>query len=101
MKTAYAGLVAGRPDIELAETFFNSASRRIFHTVGVDPVRRVRRVRGSFALSPIRAGPRETYSGAQGTAAALWRILAAPPFPSGWEDLARDAGSRQRSWTPT
>ena len=92
MKTAYAGLVAGRPDIELAETFFNSASRRIFHTVGVDPcVEFVASEVPSLSLRSARVLA-ETYSGAQGTAAALWRILAAHPFPSGWEDLARDAG---------
>ncbi|HXV97133.1 MAG TPA: isocitrate dehydrogenase kinase/phosphatase AceK regulatory subunit, partial [Anaerolineae bacterium] len=37
MKTYYSGMVAGRPDQELAETFFNSVTRRIFSTVGVDP----------------------------------------------------------------
>ena len=36
MKAPFARLAEDRPDIELAETFFNSASRRIFHTVGVD-----------------------------------------------------------------
>jgi len=34
---AYASVVAGRTDGELAETFFNSVTRRIFDTVGVDP----------------------------------------------------------------
>ena len=34
---AYADVVAGRTDGELAETFFNSVTRRIFDTVGVDP----------------------------------------------------------------
>src|SRR4029453_1221631 len=29
--------LAGRPDAELARTFFNSVTRRIFSTVGVDP----------------------------------------------------------------
>ncbi|GIK43495.1 MAG: isocitrate dehydrogenase kinase/phosphatase [Chloroflexota bacterium] len=37
MKTYYSELTAGRPDRELAETFFNSVTRRIFGTVGVDP----------------------------------------------------------------
>src|ERR1035438_7549842 len=36
MKAPFARLAEDRPDVELAETFFNSASRRIFHTVGVD-----------------------------------------------------------------
>ncbi|MBI3943916.1 MAG: bifunctional isocitrate dehydrogenase kinase/phosphatase [Chloroflexi bacterium] len=36
-KQIYCGLIAGREDLELAETFFNSITRRIFTTVGVDP----------------------------------------------------------------
>ena len=37
MKSAYAELIWRCRDIELAETFFNSVSRRIFTTIGVDP----------------------------------------------------------------
>lgn len=37
MKAVYAVLVAGREDTELAETYFNSVTRKIFTTVGVDP----------------------------------------------------------------
>ena len=37
MKPAYSKLIQHCEDIELAETFFNSLSRRIFTTIGVDP----------------------------------------------------------------
>jgi isocitrate dehydrogenase kinase/phosphatase len=37
MKELYSAQVATLPDVELAETFFNSVTRRIFATVGVDP----------------------------------------------------------------
>src|SRR5919198_3888529 len=37
MKELYCGLAAALPEVELAETFFNSVTRRIFDTVGVDP----------------------------------------------------------------
>jgi isocitrate dehydrogenase kinase/phosphatase len=37
LRDAYAPLAAGRGDAELAETFFNSFTRRVFHTIGVDP----------------------------------------------------------------
>ena len=37
MKSAYADLICRCQDIGLAETFFNSISRRIFTTIGVDP----------------------------------------------------------------
>lgn len=37
-KAVYSSLIAQRQDWELAETFFNSVTRRLFSTVGVDPV---------------------------------------------------------------
>ncbi len=37
LKAVYSGLIADRDDWELAETFFNSVTRQIFTTVGVDP----------------------------------------------------------------
>lgn len=37
MKAVYAEGIDGFPDGELAETFFNSVTRRVFATVGVDP----------------------------------------------------------------
>ena len=37
MKSQHAESIAGRVDSELAETFFNSVTRRVFSTVGVDP----------------------------------------------------------------
>jgi isocitrate dehydrogenase kinase/phosphatase len=37
MRSGHGELIKGRPDLELAETFFNSVTRRVFSTVGVDP----------------------------------------------------------------
>jgi isocitrate dehydrogenase kinase/phosphatase len=37
MKSDHALRATHRPDAELAETFFNSVTRRVFSTVGVDP----------------------------------------------------------------
>jgi isocitrate dehydrogenase kinase/phosphatase len=37
MKAEHAARTAESPDAELAETFFNSFTRRVFSTVGVDP----------------------------------------------------------------
>jgi isocitrate dehydrogenase kinase/phosphatase len=37
MKSVYSGLIRRRNDWEIAETYFNSVTRRIFFTVGVDP----------------------------------------------------------------
>ncbi len=38
MKAHYSTLMAGRHDFQLAATFFNSTTRRIFATVGVNPL---------------------------------------------------------------
>lgn len=37
MKAVYSGLIQNRDDWELAETYFNSVTRKVFSTVGVDP----------------------------------------------------------------
>ncbi len=37
MKAVYSGLIMSQDNWEIAETFFNSVTRRIFATVGVDP----------------------------------------------------------------
>ena len=39
MKREYSWLLGGHGDLELAETFFNSVTRKVFTTVGVDPKR--------------------------------------------------------------
>ncbi|HEX2451968.1 MAG TPA: bifunctional isocitrate dehydrogenase kinase/phosphatase [Gemmatimonadales bacterium] len=36
-RSVFAGLMEGRDDAELAETFYNSATRRVLGTVGADP----------------------------------------------------------------
>src|SRR5262245_1601379 len=37
IKAQFSETIEGQPDLELAETFFNSVTRRVFATVGVDP----------------------------------------------------------------
>jgi isocitrate dehydrogenase kinase/phosphatase len=91
MKALFARLAANRQDLELAETFFNSASRRIFHTVGVDS-------RAEFVSSEPPALPLDaaaaflvSFDGSAGTGVILERALSAVPIAAAWEDLARDA----------
>ncbi len=91
MKRAYSGLIAGRCDFEMAETFFNSATRRIFDTVGVDadleyagsdfeqpPAPPAQPV---YATIPVRAG----------LAAALRTILKQHAFHTAFRALEQDA----------
>jgi isocitrate dehydrogenase kinase/phosphatase len=90
MKSLFARLAANRQDLELAETFFNSASRRIFQTVGVDS-------RAEFVSSEPPALPLDaaaaflvSFDGGAGTPHILESALSAFPFAAGWEDLACD-----------
>ena len=97
MKEHFAELVAPRRDAELVETFFNSASRRIFHTVGVDD--RAEFVHREPAPLPVEAAGRllASYDGRPGREAAVRSALAAHPFAAGWENLARDAALATRA----
>ncbi len=52
MKAVYSGLIAGWDDWEVAETFFNSVTRRIFTTVGVD--HQIEFVASDFETPPTR-----------------------------------------------
>ncbi len=59
MKAVYSGLIAEQADWELAETFFNSITRRIFTTVGVDP--QIEFVDPDFDLPPL-TDPKSLYT---------------------------------------
>ncbi len=51
MRAAYSELISGYPNMELAETFFNSVTRRVLGTVGVNPA--VEYVDFQFARVPV------------------------------------------------
>ncbi|MGH8928894.1 MAG: isocitrate dehydrogenase kinase/phosphatase AceK regulatory subunit, partial [Acidimicrobiia bacterium] len=55
MKAVYSGLIQDRDDWELAETFYNSVTRKMFATVGVDP--RLEFVDTDFETPPSEASP--------------------------------------------
>ena len=89
-RDGYAARVGARPDAELAETFYNSLTRRLLGTVGIEP-------RIDFTGEP---GDREAPASRERLALATWRdpvlvtmvehVLALPAWASPWEDLARD-----------
>lgn len=90
MKRAYADGSAGRADIEIAETFFNSVSRRIFTTVGVDP--NIEFVDSDFEVPSLEADdPVYTAFPRRGTTEALIAaILRSYAFRSPYQDFERD-----------
>ncbi|MFN7966656.1 MAG: bifunctional isocitrate dehydrogenase kinase/phosphatase [Acidobacteriota bacterium] len=92
MKKAYLRWVRQRTDWELAETFFNSITRRVFTTVGVDEDL-------EFLAAGIVAPESsesshdvtEFYPCAPTVASALKRLLRRHEFSVGYADLAGDA----------
>ncbi len=91
MKARFSALVAARRDAELVETFFNSASRRIFHTVGVDD--RAEFVAPEPVPLPVEAAGRflASWDGRVGRETAIRSALGSYPFAAEWEDAGRDA----------
>jgi isocitrate dehydrogenase kinase/phosphatase len=88
LKLAYMDLVATRGDRILAETFFNSVTRRVFTTVGVDP--EIEFVDLDFEPAvPEEIAVHETlvHAEARTLVAALLRRFA---FRAPWEDFERD-----------
>ncbi len=91
-KERFAALIAGRHDSELAETFFNSVTRRIFNTVGVN--RKIeffrwtpRQGEAAPAGSIVRV-----YGGERGTRQAIRDLLEDFRFTVPYQDAERDAG---------
>jgi isocitrate dehydrogenase kinase/phosphatase len=90
MKSAHAARVAQRPDAELAETFFNSVTRRVFSTVGVDPAIEY--------LNPAAPDPAdddgtpiyETHSTDRVDASLIRRLLLSFPWSVPYAQLERD-----------
>lgn len=91
IRAAYEGRVAARLDVELAETFFNSNVRRVFHTVGVDP--QVEFVSAATARVEYSAPWSHTrrVSCAGGLVRAFRDLLEGVAFDAPWDDLAGDA----------
>jgi isocitrate dehydrogenase kinase/phosphatase len=92
-KTVYAGLVAKLDLWELAETFFNSITRRIFATVGVNP--QIEFIDTCSRTQPFQISQLvyRVYEQARSTAALIENILTDCDFDVGYEDLQRDAQS--------
>ncbi len=88
----YAQSIAWRPDSELAETFFNSVSRRVFTMVGVDDDLEFRWF-GGIALPVVDPGQGEvaTFRRRSSTADLIDAVLQSYSFRCGWADRAGDA----------
>ncbi|MCK6501853.1 bifunctional isocitrate dehydrogenase kinase/phosphatase [Myxococcota bacterium] len=91
MKAVYSGLIDERHDWDVAETFFNSITRRIFDTVGVDPY--IEFVDTDFDQPPTPAdgAPWLRHGWTMGTRRLCEALLADRLASVVWEDRRRDA----------
>lgn len=92
VKGTYSGLTSGRPGEELARTFYNSVSRRVYGTTGVEPMveytgsvrERPRALAGEPALHrtwPVQGTTEKTVEA----------VLSALPFAEAMRNLSGDA----------
>src|SRR5690242_7718792 len=89
MRQVYSCGIVDRTDAELAETFFNSVSRRIFTTVGVNP--RVEYVSSEMpSACTVDAPIFRTYRGAERITHLVRRVLLEFPWQPGYRDLEHD-----------
>jgi len=91
MRTQHAFGAGARPDPEVAQTFFNSVTRRVFSTVGVDPAIEYL----DPELQAPSVGPDsslyQSYSTSSVDAGLLRRILEAYTWSVPYAELERDA----------
>src|SRR5262249_56170450 len=85
------GVIGGRTDWELAETFFTPVPRRVFTTVGVDS--NIEFVDSDFAAPSVGGAGLtcRTYLGGSDAAAVVEDILHDARLDAAFEDLHRDS----------
>ncbi len=84
----YEEIVAGRPDAEIAATFYNSITRRLLTTLGVDPDVEFLRDPPVDQLPPAVAV--DWYDVTGDLEAALEQAVTAPKLADRWHNLRRD-----------
>ena len=93
MRASHSALIVGHPAAEIAETFFNSVTRRVFQTVGINPAIeyldfQFERVSGGGVMASV---PYRTTPVPRNAAAALQAVLTACAFAASFADLEGDA----------
>jgi isocitrate dehydrogenase kinase/phosphatase len=91
-RDAYAALVRARPDAELAETFFNSLTRRMLGTVGIEPGVEFLADAGRRPDAPGPPAQRVQLVGLRDPVlfTMVEQVLRMPGWRPPWEDFARD-----------
>ncbi len=91
VKAAYRERICSRHGAELAETFFNSITRRVFTIVGVEPDVEFVDIRPAACPVGPAAPVTRTFVRAGSVETLVRQVLASYWFAPGYEDLARDA----------
>ena len=92
IKAAYADLIESRTDVDIAETFFNSVTRKILQTVGVNRDVEFFRLEPRPITSETRDHVYKRYKTGKGDTQTLIRqILESYHFNVAYEDIERDA----------
>ncbi|HXV91599.1 MAG TPA: bifunctional isocitrate dehydrogenase kinase/phosphatase [Gemmatimonadales bacterium] len=96
LRAAHSHVVLGHPAAEIAETFFNSVTRRIFQTVGINPA--IEYLDFRFERVPVLTASRSygTYTTELSVATAVRRLLDDCRFAVPFADADRDAGLAAR-----
>ncbi|MCB9137843.1 MAG: bifunctional isocitrate dehydrogenase kinase/phosphatase [Caldilineaceae bacterium] len=90
-RAIYARLITRRNDLELAETFFNSVTRRIFTTIGVDEHLEFVWFGATWVPSGETLTIFDVFTRLNTTASMMRVILQGYDFSVGWADLDGDA----------
>ena len=107
-RSAFAGLMEGRGDAELAETFYNSATRRVLRTVGADPAVECLEFPASGPIDRTAPVVHDSWPAEGSTAGALSAVLKScgwnAPYADREGDATRgaeviDARLRELGWT--
>jgi isocitrate dehydrogenase kinase/phosphatase len=93
VKERYADAVAARPDAEIAATFFNSVTRRVFATVGVDSETEFMGDDAPLPDDSARAGARVREFDRVDSAAAAWVLSHGPALATGVSPSGRDSAA--------
>ncbi len=91
IKSFYEDDIAVLADVEIAETFFNSITRNIFTTVGVDPSIEFVDFDFTHARPPADTRIHRTYPRRSSTAELVRDVLAEPRFEAPFRDVDADA----------
>jgi isocitrate dehydrogenase kinase/phosphatase len=93
IKAVYSGLIGDRDDREIAETFFNSVTRRIFATVGVDANIEFVETDADRRRGPVATLGITRVDRTAGSAAAMAEHIVRTGMPgASFDDLATHAG---------